>query len=1557
MSVPAKNIACVLIGEESLLVECGNQLRDRGYTIAAIIAANEQLVDWAASVDAEVLSPAKDLEKQLQPFEYDWFFSIANLSMLPRNVWQKARLGAINFHDGPLPDFAGLNTPAWAIARGEATHGITWHALADGADTGDIYVQRRFEIAPDETTFTLNTRCFEAGIASFSELLDKMEGGGLTGQAQSFETRKYFAKNDRPENGATLDFSKTSEEIDRTARALDYGPIYANPLCLPKIKTGAGAYNVGSVTFIEGKQGVAGTVLSADDESLDVATANGAVRLSMLTDTRGKPVKPNAIVKVQEALPRLSDEEGETLTAFLAGIVPHEAFFRKKLSSFRDLEIHGSQPAGGNDVSNIQSISLSPGHDFGGTSGASAILAALVRLSDHSRFDVALINDALTEKAGRFTGYVGPMLPLTVTAAEDATVETFEADTIKTLNRLAERGGFTGDLISRTPGLDMPAASVAIRLTSTPESATAAKGSVLTFIVPEQPGAVQMLFDQGRLDEAEAQALAGRLQLAIKAYAEDRGSKIADLPLMSKEAEQELVVARNLTERNYDRTALVHQLIEAQVEKTPDATALVCEDRSLTYAELDAQANAVAQKLVERGVGPDSLVGIYMRRSVDLVVAALGIWKAGAAYVPLDPTYPRDRIALMIEDSGFAVVLTQRFIAASIPAKGPEVIAIEDVTADDMTAVRPQISVQPENLAYVIYTSGSTGRPKGVMVEHRNVVNFFAGMDDRVKVPTDKQPVWLAVTSLSFDISVLELFWTLTRGFKVVIHVDNKQEISARPKRKVAHIHGRMDFSLFYWGHDDTASTNKYKLLLESAKFADTRGFQAIWTPERHFHAFGGPYPNPAVTGAAVASITKNLEIRAGCCVVPLHHPARIAEEWAIVDNLTNGRTGLGFASGWMPEDFLLRAENAPPNNKTAMMRDIEIVRRLWRGEAVQFEAPDGSKMIDVVTQPRPVQGELPVWMTIAGNPQSYRDAGRIGANVLTHLLGQSIAEVGEKIKIYHEALREAGRNPVDHKVTLMLHTLVGYDREEAREAAREPMKDYLRSAAALIKEYVWTFPAFKRPQGAAKPADIDIQSLSAEELDAILDFAFLRYFDDSGFFGTVDDAIARADELKAIGVDEIACLIDFGVSHDVALQGLAPLAEVVAHVNPQVARSAAEEELDYGVAALIERHGVTHIQCTPSMATMLLLNDEERQAMRSVHHLFIGGEALQAILARDLHSVTDATIENMYGPTETTIWSSTATVGDIEANAPLGTAIANTQLYILDSKLRPVPPGVPGELFIGGDGVTRGYLNREELTQERFLPNPFVPSGRIYRTGDLVRIGPDGEIQFIGRTDHQVKVRGYRIELGEIEARLGQHPAVAEAVVVAREDKANDVRIVAYVRFKSGFATETELADHVRATLPEYMVPVHFVKMDSFPLTPNAKVDRKALPRPSEVKYEEEHLIEFIVPADEVQQRIAETFKSVLGVERVGAMDNFFKLGGHSLLAVLVHRDLKKNVAPQLSITDIYRFPTVSGLAEHIQGSSKADDQLSKIADRAAMRRNAMGGRRNFSVRDREAS
>ena len=1537
------------MGDGSLLVQCGETLRARGHEIAAVATTTASIADWAMRHGiAVVASETRDLAQDLAPFTYDWFFSIANLRLVPEPVWTRAREGAANFHDGPLPRYAGLNTPAWAILKGETAYGVTWHALTDSIDKGNIYADAAFEISDADTALSLNAKCFEAGMTSFASLLDRVEQDLAHGQPQPAGDCRYFGKADRPHGAATIDFHRTTADIGRLVRGLSFGDGYVNPLALPKVRASRGAYAVTSFEIADVEAPVApGTVVSVGEDGAVVATADGAVRIGALADSTGRPVSLSQVFTAGDVLPAFDEAEAARVTAVMADLARHEDYFLRRLLNTEAPEIDGLLPASLDAAPVWEATELPLPARLSGDRAVAALAAYVARTGRNPRVRIAYADDDLAALADANPGYVAPSVPLTLDVTPETTVAALSQFVEAEISELRRRRGYAGDLVSRMPQLSAGPAAVAIRHTAEPAAAgdDGIAGSVLTFVVPAEGAVLRVLFDTARLPRPVADAIAAQVAAVVAALgSEDTPEKVADLPLMSKADIDALIVARNRTARDYDRTQLVHTLISAQAARTPDATALIAGDARLTYRELEARAERVARTLAGLGVGADTPVGLYVERSLDLVVGALAILKAGGAYVPLDPTYPKDRVALMIEDSGLSIVLTQDGLTPPAGDGRVRTVTVDAAASGAEEGAAPHC-VAPHNLAYVIYTSGSTGRPKGVMVEHRNVVNFFAGMDDRIPMPADgSQPVWLAVTSLSFDISVLELFWTLSRGFAVVIHTGRQQ--AAAP---LAHAAGRggktLDFSLYFWGNDDGVGPRKYQLLLEGARFADAHGFAAIWTPERHFHAFGGPYPNPSVTGAAVAAVTKTLEIRAGSCVLPLHHPARVAEEWAVIDNIANGRVGIAFASGWMPEDFLLRPENAPPHNKPALTRDIDIVRRLWRGEAVPFDAP-GGKTVDVVTQPRPVSPELKIWVTTAGNPDTYREAARLGANVLTHLLGQSIDEVAEKIKIYRETLVETGRNPDDYTVTLMLHTLIGRDREEVRAAAREPMKAYLRSAAALIKQYAWAFPAFKKPKGVTQPMDIDLQSLDAEEMDAILEFAFLRYFDDSGLFGTVDDALARAEQVKAIGVDEIACLVDFGVPTERALSALQPLAEVIAAENERRGVTT-DTGTDGGLADLVRRHGVTHLQCTPSMAAMVLMSDEDRAALSAVRHLFIGGEALQPGLIDALAKATPATVENMYGPTETTIWSSTgpARAGG-SGPVPLGTPIANTQLYILDEALRPVPAGTAGELYIGGDGVTRGYFGREDLTAERFLSNPFVPGGRIYRTGDLVRIGEDGAIHFLGRADHQVKVRGYRIELGEIEARLGRHPDVAEAVAVVREDEPNDARIVAYLRFNGEPVPDAALKAHVAAELPDFMVPAHFVAVSAFPLTPNAKVDRKALP-PPEAARRAVAGADYVAPADDLEERLAEAFRRLLGVERVGASDNFFTLGGHSLLAVQLHRDLKASVAAELTITDIYRFPTVKGLASHVRDRGQADKHLEQAANRAAMRRQALLGRR----------
>ena len=535
-----------------------------------------------------------------------------------------------------------------------------------------------------------------------------------------------------------------------------------------------------------------------------------------------------------------------------------------------------------------------------------------------------------------------------------------------------------------------------------------------------------------------------------------------------------------------------------------------------------------------------------------------------------------------------------------------------------------------------------------------------------------------------------------------------------------------------------------------------------------------------------------------------------------------------------------------------------------------------------------------------------------------------------------------------------MLHTYVGRDREQVRRAAEGPMKDYLRAAASLVKQYAWAFPAFKKPQGVENPMDIDLRTLTGDEVEAILDFAFQRYFEDSGLFGTVEDAIARVEQLKRIGVTEVACLVDYGIAPEKVLEGLYPLAEVVRRSNS----GGGVQEGDYSIAAQILRHGVTHLQCTPSMARMIVMNDEARMALASVKTVMLGGEALPGALVGEIWAASAARILNMYGPTETTIWSSVEDVKAVEVLQNIGKPLVNQQMYVLDGAGAPVAPGVAGELWIGGDGVTRGYWQRPDLTEERFRTDPFVTpdraaawGARMYRTGDLVRWRQDGKLEFLGRADDQVKLRGYRIELGEIEAVLEAQPGVAQAVVMAREDTAGDMRLVAYL---TGSAHEAALRSELALRLPEHMVPAHFILLDAFPLTPNRKVDRKALPSPQAAP---SSAAVFVAPDTDLEAQIARIWQKVLGVAKVGSRDNFFALGGHSLLAVQVHREIRDALGlTKLSITDIFRFPTLQALAQHLDDSPKPADKgqaaQGALAERADARADAMARRMAMRAR-----
>nr|WP_080410263.1 non-ribosomal peptide synthetase [Burkholderia ubonensis] len=840
------------------------------------------------------------------------------------------------------------------------------------------------------------------------------------------------------------------------------------------------------------------------------------------------------------------------------------------------------------------------------------------------------------------------------------------------------------------------------------------------------------------------------------------------------EAEQGQVLHEwNGTRTDYPADRCIHELIEAQARRTPDAVAAMQADHSLTYAQLNARANQLAHRLRALGVGPNDRVAICIERGLPMLTGLLAVLKTGAAYVPLDPAYPADRLTYMLRDCAPAAVLTQAGVepvwtrASSAGATLPILDLTEtpcrwsSESTDNLSST--VTGVTPRDLAYVIYTSGSTGTPKGVMVEHRGVVNLLTSMRSIVDIGSADRI--LSLTTFAFDIAALEFYlplicgarvilldrasahdpaavsdalirfdatmlqatpatwrlliesgWHARPGFKALcggealsgelgarlrervdsvwnvygptettiwstatrldnragfrpinesigrpiantriyllddqgrpapvgvaaeLHIGgdgvargylNRPELSAErflrdpfsdqdgarmyrtgdlarwlpggdieylgrndfqvklrgfriepgeiearllehPRIREAVVLAREDvkgdrrlvayvvphepdvehdmasaadqaavgFSLFFFGADTYAANDKYRLYLQSARFADEHGFEAIWTPERHFHHVGSLYPNPSVLNAALATITRNVKLRAGSVVLPMHNPIRVAEEWAVVDNLSGGRVGMALATGWHSRDFVLAPENYA-SRKQVLQDGIATLKTLWAGNAATFRDGLGAAS-DVRIFPQPLQHELPLWITAAGNADTFVHAGKIGAHVLTHLLGQTVEQAAENIALYRKTRLEHGHDPATGKVTMMIHTFVSDDEDAAFVKSRQPFMNYLRAHLGLLAPML-------------KSLNISTDSLSEQDLDNIVAHAFDRYSRAASLIGTPRTCLPLVNQLRDSGVDEIACLIDWMHPDDAlpALDSLRALRDSIALAPP----------------------------------------------------------------------------------------------------------------------------------------------------------------------------------------------------------------------------------------------------------------------------------------------------------------------------------------------------------------------------------------------------------------------
>ena len=640
-------------------------------------------------------------------------------------------------------------------------------------------------------------------------------------------------------------------------------------------------------------------------------------------------------------------------------------------------------------------------------------------------------------------------------------------------------------------------------------------------------------------DSSTIERMANHWVILLEGIVANPQARISQLPLLSEVEQQKLLIDWNNTKVDYPQEKCIHQLFEQQVEQTPNAIAVVFENQQLTYRELNGRANQLAHHLRSLGVAPETLVGLCVERSLEMIVGILGILKAGGAYVPLDPKYPKERFTYIFEDTQLRILLTQERLLIQLPDLVGQVICLDkdwSVISEQITT-NPVTAVQPNNLSYIIYTSGSTGQPKGVMIEHRSVVNFtLAAVKEYGCTSNDKI---LQFGSISFDVSVEEIFTCLLVGATLVLRTE--------------------------------------EMLLSSEEF---------W---------------------------------------------QRCQEWQL---------------------------------------------------------------------------------TILSLTTAY----------------------------WHQLVSEL--SPQDPRIPLSLRKMI-----------------IGGEAAQLEKVKLW-------------------------------------------------------------------------------------------------------------------QNSVAHFPNPPQLY-------------------------------------------NGYGPTEGTVLTTLYPFDSAATDVLIGRPLSNVQVYILDSHLKPVPVGVPGELYIGGAGLARGYLNRPDLTNEKFIPNPFDQSKRLYKSGDKARYLPDGNIEYLGRIDNQVKIRGFRIELGEIEALLGQHRDIQEYCVIVREDTPGDKRLVAYIVPQQGQTpTINQLRQFLKAKLPEYMVPNAFVVLESLPLTPNGKIDRRALPQPDLSKLTDQYL----APRTPTEEILAQIWSQVLKVELVGINDNFFSLGGHSLLATQLVSRIRNTFKVELPLRQLFATATIAELAQAIE-------------------------------------
>ena len=609
----------VLVGSESLLIQCAEGLMQRGHALAAIVTTRTSLRRWAAGKGVRVLRDAAALREATDLRPFDYLVSVTNLSVLADDILALPTRGAINFHDGPLPEYAGLNTPVWALLDGVTQYGITWHRMTADVDRGEILVQRRFAVDPDDTSLTLNTKNYGAAYEAFEELVDGLVAGTLQGVPQDRPIERYFGRKDRPAAMSMIDWAAPALAAVRLVRALDFGS-YANPVASAKASLAGRALRVTQAALAGAASGLPpGTVVAAEASGITVAAIDADVQLRGFETLDGRALTPAQAADHWSLAPlagaRLDvhgDVQRDALGAINTRVAPHEGFWLQRLETRDDYELPyvDRKQAGALKLDHRDALLPSAHADRRLAECAAAVWVLLARLGDKDAFDLGYRDDAIGQLTQGGCDAFATQVPMRAAVDFGAGFDTLVKAVEDELALLARRGTYARDVVGRTPELrtvaqhaDPTRQSIVLHWTERLDAASMAPGSELTIAI-DPAGRSRWFFDASRLDVVHVQAMQAQLAQLLDAAIRDPRRSVGELPLLDDATLDRVLVQWNATAGDVRGDVCVHHLIEQQAALTPERTAITSHDVSITYAELDARANQLARRLAALGVGP-----------------------------------------------------------------------------------------------------------------------------------------------------------------------------------------------------------------------------------------------------------------------------------------------------------------------------------------------------------------------------------------------------------------------------------------------------------------------------------------------------------------------------------------------------------------------------------------------------------------------------------------------------------------------------------------------------------------------------------------------------------------------------------------------------------------------------------------------------------------------------------------------------------------------------------------------------------------------------------------